>query len=163
MSTESTPTHLPPLGGHSRETVGAELQATLFELVDLSLVGKQLHWSVTGAHFRELHLMLDELVDSWRDLADTVAERAVAIGSFPDGQAEVVAEGSGMAAVARGPIDDAAVVREVARRLAETNERARERMDRLADLDLASQDVLIEVVRALEKQLWMIRAQFPHV
>jgi DNA-binding ferritin-like protein len=32
-------------------------------------------------------------------------------------------------------------------------------MDRLGELDLASQDVLIEVVRALEQQLWMIRVQ----
>jgi DNA-binding ferritin-like protein len=34
-------------------------------------------------------------------------------------------------------------------------------MNRLGELDAATQDVLIEVVRALEKQLWMIRAQFP--
>jgi hypothetical protein len=34
-------------------------------------------------------------------------------------------------------------------------------MDRLGELDAASQDVVIEVVRALEEQLWMIRAQFP--
>jgi starvation-inducible DNA-binding protein len=40
-------------------------------------------------------------------------------------------------------------------------ERVRTRMDRLGDLDLASQDVLIEVVRALEEQLWMLRAQIP--
>jgi DNA-binding ferritin-like protein len=33
-------------------------------------------------------------------------------------------------------------------------------MDRLGELDLASQDVLIEVVRALEQQQWMLRAQF---
>jgi DNA-binding ferritin-like protein len=37
--------------------------------------------------------------------------------------------------------------------------RARERMDRLEELDLASQDLLIEVVRVLEKQLWMFRVQ----
>lgn len=37
--------------------------------------------------------------------------------------------------------------------------RARARMDRLGPLDLASQDVLIELVRALEQQLWMVRAQ----
>ena len=35
----------------------------------------------------------------------------------------------------------------------------RTRMDRLGELDVASQDVLIEVVRELEQQLWMIRAQ----
>jgi len=39
-------------------------------------------------------------------------------------------------------------------------ERARERVDRLSDLDAASQDAVIEVLRALERQLWMIRAQF---
>jgi DNA-binding ferritin-like protein len=32
-------------------------------------------------------------------------------------------------------------------------------MDRLGELDLASQDVLIEVLRALEEQLWMLRSQ----
>jgi DNA-binding ferritin-like protein len=34
-------------------------------------------------------------------------------------------------------------------------------MDRLGQLDLVSQDVLVEVVRELEKQLWMLRAASP--
>ena len=38
-------------------------------------------------------------------------------------------------------------------------ERVRDRMDRLAELDLVSQDVLIDVVRTLEQQQWMLRAQ----
>jgi starvation-inducible DNA-binding protein len=153
--------HLPALGAHQRGEVGGELQATLLELVDLSLLGKQLHWSVVGPLFRPLHLQLDELIDSWRDLADTVAERAVAIGFFPDGQAEAVAAGSELAKLERGAIEDQTVVRELVQRLAEVGERSRERMDRLGELDAASQDVLIEVVRALEQQLWMVRAQFP--
>jgi starvation-inducible DNA-binding protein len=115
---------------------------------------------VVGPLFRPLHEQLDELVDSWRELADTVAERAVAIGYFPDGQAEAIAAGSELAGVERGAVEDQAVVRQVARRLAESSERIRVRMDRLGELDAASQDVLIEVVRELEKQLWMIRAQF---
>jgi starvation-inducible DNA-binding protein len=41
------------------------------------------------------------------------------------------------------------------------SERARERMDRLGELDAASQDVVIEVVRALEEHLWVVRAQLP--
>ncbi len=153
--------HLPALGAHERDQVGDELQAMLLELVDLSLLGKQLHWSVTGPHFRSLHLQLDELIDSWRTLADTVAERAVAIGSFPDGQAAAVAEGSPLAGVERGPIEDHVLVRELTQRLAETAERGRERAARLAELDPASEDVLIEMLRALEEQLWMMRAQLP--
>src|SRR5256885_5666838 len=96
--------HMPPLGTHEREEIGRELQATLIELIDLSLLGKQLHWSVVGPLFRPLHLQLDELIDAWRDLGDTVAERAVAIGFMPDGQAKTVSAGSGIAPVQRGTI-----------------------------------------------------------
>jgi starvation-inducible DNA-binding protein len=131
-------THLPALGAHLREETGNLLQATLIELVDLSLVGKQLHWSVTGPHFRSLHLQLDELIDSWRELGDTVAERAVAIGFLPDGQAAAVAAGSERGPLERGEIQDHAVVRELATRLATVAERVRERMDRLGELDLTS-------------------------
>jgi hypothetical protein len=36
-----------------------------------------------------------------------------------------------------------------------------ERMNRLAEQDSASEDVLVGVVRALEEQLWMMRVQLP--
>jgi DNA-binding ferritin-like protein len=39
-------------------------------------------------------------------------------------------------------------------------ERACERMERLGEIDSASEDVMIDTVRKLEEQLWMIRAQF---
>jgi starvation-inducible DNA-binding protein len=159
---DGEPGHLPPLGQHVRDDVGSELQATLVELIELSLVGKQLHWSVVGPEFRSLHLQLDDLIESWRDLADTVAERAVAIGYTPDGQADAVAAASETERVERGLVEDHEVVRLLTRRLADVAERARVRMDRLGEQDAASEDVLIEVVRELEQQLWMTRAQLPH-
>jgi starvation-inducible DNA-binding protein len=159
MASIAKDAHLPALGRHRREEVGRELQATLVELVDLSLLGKQLHWSVVGPLFKPLHEHLDELVDSWRELADTVAERGVALGYSPDGQAAAVSAGSEIPVVERGSLEAEVVVRELVQRLADVAERIRARMDRLGELDLASQDVLIEVVRALEQQLWMVRAQ----
>ena len=51
------------------------------------------------------------------------------------------------------------VVRELTHRIAEVSEQVRDRMNRLGDADLVSQDVLIEVVRKLEEQQWMLRAQ----
>ena len=160
MASIATSTHLPPLGSRVRAEVGRELQATLVELVDLSLIGKQLHWTVVGPLFRPLHLQLDELVDSWRALADMVAERAVAIGFTPDGQAPAVSAGSELAPVERGALEDHVVVRDITHRVAMVSERVRGRMERLGELDAASQDVVIEVVRALEEQQWMLRAQF---
>ena len=160
MASISTSTHLPVLDEpHEREEVGHVLEATLHELVDLSLIGKQLHWAVVGPHFRPLHLHLDELVDSWRELADTVAERAAALGYVPDGQARAVSSGSQLAPIAQSPIDDHVVVRELTHRVAQASELARGRMNRLGEIDLVSQDILIDVVRTLEEQQWMLRAQ----
>src|ERR671936_755345 len=131
MASPATSTYLPTLEvPHEREGVGQELQATLHELIE-----------------------------SWHELSDTVAERAVALGFVPDGQASAVAAASPLAPVARGALDDHLVVRELTHRVAEVSEQVRNRMDRLGDADLASQDVLIEVVRELEKQQWMLRAQ----
>jgi starvation-inducible DNA-binding protein len=162
MATTSTPSHLPTIDPHLRGEAGRELQATLLDLVDLALTGKQLHWSVVGTNFRALHVYLDELVENWHDLADAVAERAVAIGTFPDGQAGAVAARSIARPVEPGAIEDQVVVRELAHRISEVSELARARMDRMGELDAASQDVLIEVVRALEEQQWMVRSQLPH-
>jgi len=162
MSSTTQGAHLPALGAHQREEVGNQLQAMLVDLIDLSLVGKQLHWNVTGPLFRPLHEQLDELVDSWRELSDVVAERAVALGYAPDGQSSAVAAGTELKTLARGALDDHVVVRELSERMNDVADRARERMDRLGEIDAASQDVVIEVVRALEQQLWMIRVQFGH-
>ena len=160
MQTSVGTTHLPPLGGAVREEVTRVLQQQLVELTDLALVGKQLHWTVIGELFRPVHAQLDELVDSWRSLADTVAERIVAVGGVPDGRASTVASTCGWEPVEARPIDSQEVIRIVARRLAEAAERTRDRMTRLGNLDLASQDVAIQLLRELEKQLWMVRAQF---
>ena len=78
--------HHPTLRHPDREALGAELQTTLTVLIDLSLLGKQAHWNVVGPNFRALHLHLDEMIDAWREAADAVAERAVALGHAPDGE-----------------------------------------------------------------------------
>jgi len=160
MSSIATSSYLPALTEpHEREAVANELQATLQELIDLALIGKQLHWAVVGPAFRPVHLHLDELVDSWHALADTVAERAVTLGYVPNGQARAVTAGSQLRPVAEGALEDHVVVREMTHRVAEVSELARARMERLGEVDAVSQDVLIDVVRALEEQQWMLRAQ----
>jgi len=161
MTSIAQATHLPALDQHRRHEAGRELQATLVELVDLSLLGKQLHWNISGRPFKPLHEHLDELVDSWRELSDTVAERAVALGVSPDGQSGTIGADSGMAPIAVGPLDTDHALQALVPRVADAAERIRERMDRLANVDLVSQDVLVEVVRDLEKQLWMLRSSLP--
>jgi starvation-inducible DNA-binding protein len=144
-----------------RDEVGRDLQLTLVDLIDLSLIGKQLHWNIYGRPFKPLHEHLDQLVESWRDLSDTVAERAVALGIAPDGRAATVSAGSDIDTVDKGALNTDTALRELVERLAGVVGRIRGRMDHLGEADLASQDVLIEVVRELEKQLWMLRVSIP--
>ena len=151
--------HHPTLRHVDRESIGIELQATLTLLIDLSLLGKQAHWNVVGPHFRPLHLHLDELVDSWRDAADEVAERAVALGHAPDGRAATIASRSGLSSLPDGPIADHEVIAAFTRLLTEAVGTIRERMDRIEDVDTVSADLLHGVVAGLEENLWMVRVQ----
>ena len=159
MAVPETQSHLPAIGAHARDEAGRLLQQTLVELIALSLMGKQLHWNIVGHGFRDFHLQLDELVDEWHELSDTVGERGVALGYAVDGRAPAVVEQSELRAVDAGPIQVPKAIHALLERVAEVDERVRDRAERLGELDLTSQDVLIEVTRALEKQLWMIRAQ----
>jgi starvation-inducible DNA-binding protein len=153
--------HHPTLRHPERRAIGAELQAILVTLTDLSLAGKQAHWNLVGRLFRPLHLFLDELVDSWRAAADEVAERAVALGYSPDGRAKTIAEASILEALPEGQLLDGDVIAAFAVMLTTAIGDARERMDRLEDVDTVTADILHGVVRGLEENLWMIRAQQP--
>jgi starvation-inducible DNA-binding protein len=155
--TTTAAVNLPALDEDARQHVGHLLQLTLVELIALALIGKQLHWTITGPGFRELHLHLDELVDEWRNLSDVVAERAAAIGVSPDGRAPTVIGQSDLQPIDPGPTPVPIALRELTARVSLIDSRVRDRCQRLGELDLGSQDVVIEAARTLEKQLWMLR------
>jgi starvation-inducible DNA-binding protein len=153
--------HHPTLRHSDRRAIGAELQAILIALTDLSLAGKQAHWNLVGRLFRPLHLFLDELVDGWRQAADEVAERAVALGYAPDARAQTVAEATQLDPLPAGQLSDTEVVEAFTGILTSAIGDIRERMDRLEDVDTVTADLLHGVVHGLEENLWMIRAQSP--
>ena len=147
-----------PITADDRE-VAAELQGVLVDLIDLTLIGKHAHWNVVGPHFRSVHGELDELVESWRELSDDVAERAAALGAAPDGQSETIAGSTKVEPLPAGNLGDGEVVWLIGNRLEQVVTRTRERLGRVASLDPISEDLLIGIAAALEKQLWMLRAQ----
>lgn len=142
-----------------RNLVGAQLQAMTVELVDLALFGKQAQWNVQGPHFTALQSQLGELVDSWRALADEVAERAVALGFAPDAQAHTIVATSPIEPCPPGPMADTDVIDEVAHRLGVVVERTRERGGRVASVDPVTEDLILGLAQRLERQLWTVRVQ----
>lgn len=159
MASTLSQDHHPTLRHEDRQAIGAELQEALVVLTDLSLLGKQAHWNIVGPNFRSLHLQLDELIDAWRLAADTVAERAVALGYSPDGRARTVADRSKLASLPEGQLLDRDVVTAFTTLLTDAIGDIRERMDRLEDVDTVTADILHGVVAGLEENLWMVRVQ----
>ena len=142
-----------------KKSVAKDLQSTLVELIDLSLLGKQAHWNVVGSHFRSIHLQLDEIVDIARLSSDRVAERLATIGASPDGRAETVATSSELAPFPEGFVAGTDTVKLVTAAMETISGRMRERILRIGDDDPVSQDILIGTSDEIEKAAWMLRAQ----
>ncbi|MCV2395262.1 DNA starvation/stationary phase protection protein [Actinotalea sp. M2MS4P-6] len=138
---------------------GSALQSVLVDLVDLSLVAKQAHWNLVGPRFRSVHLQLDEVVTAARDFADTVAERAAAIGVPPDGRAATVAADSVIAEHPVGWISDTDVVAWFVDQLGAVIGRVREQVEETEKADPITQDLFIGIAAELEKHRWMFQAE----
>jgi starvation-inducible DNA-binding protein len=138
---------------------GDALCATVVDLIDLSLIGKQAHWNVIGPRFRTVHLALDELVETARGFTDAAAERATAIGVSPDGRARTVAESSSAESFPSGWQQDGDVISAIVASLAAVVRRLRERIDASEKADPVTQDLLIDIAARLEQLHWMWQAQ----
>lgn len=147
------------LARNATEESATELQTVLVDLIDLSLQGKQAHWNVVGPLFRTVHLELDELVKDARKWADEVAERMRALDVAVDGRADFVVRQSGLTSLPAGTIADCDVLGRVSDQLATVGARCRASIERLDGTDKATEDILVGIVKGLEKHLWMFRSQ----
>ena len=73
----ATPTELTP--NAVRNLAGA-LNVLLADMFGLYLKTKNFHWHVSGPHFRDYHLLLDEQGDQTLATTDAIAERVRKIG-----------------------------------------------------------------------------------
>jgi starvation-inducible DNA-binding protein len=139
--------------------VASNLQPVLTDLLALTLNLKQAHWHVRGRHFIPVHELIDAIVDDARTYSDDVAERVVALGVAVDGRPETVADKTSLPHIAEGFLTDDKVVAAVLEQLDAAVETARATLDPLDKADQVSQDIVIELLRALEKHRWMFAAQ----
>ncbi|MFD0775174.1 Dps family protein [Streptomonospora algeriensis] len=147
-----------PLEESARKSTGEVLQASVVDLIDLSLLAKQCHWNVIGRSFRSVHLQLDDLVDVARRHTDVLAERAVAIGVNPDGRSVKVAGDTQNSQPDPGYQQDDKVIAVITDALAGIVSRFRERIAATEDSDLVTQDQLIAAAQDIEQQHWMFEA-----
>jgi starvation-inducible DNA-binding protein len=73
----STPT---TLGPEAVQNITGALNALLADVFALYLKTKNFHWHMSGPHFRDYHLLLDEHGDQIFAMTDPIAERVRKIG-----------------------------------------------------------------------------------
>ena len=77
MAPLQTPTDL---GAAASKDISAALNLLLADFFALYLKTKNFHWHVSGPHFRDYHLLLDEQADQLYATTDPIAERVRKLG-----------------------------------------------------------------------------------
>jgi starvation-inducible DNA-binding protein len=68
------------LSGDAIEEISSNLRRLLADVFALYVKTKNFHWHISGRHFRDYHLLLDEQATQIFAITDPIAERARKIG-----------------------------------------------------------------------------------
>ncbi len=68
------------LGEGATKDISGALNALLADVFALYMKTKNFHWHMSGPHFRDYHLLLDEQADQIYAITDTIAERVRKLG-----------------------------------------------------------------------------------
>ena len=145
------------LGAEAVREIAGALNALLADVFALYLKTKNFHWHVSGPHFRDYHLLLDEQADQIYATTDPIAERVRKLGGttvrsighisrlqrVTDNDAEYVT-----------PLDMLAELREDNARLADRMRETHNVCDEYNDVATAS---LLEVwIDEAERRAWFL-------
>ncbi|TDL78377.1 DNA starvation/stationary phase protection protein Dps [Palleronia sediminis] len=150
------------LNDNTRHKIVDLLNARLADVISLTLAVKQAHWNLKGPGFIGVHELLDEVADRLRESSDLMAERAVILGGFADGTAEVVAEKTKMKPY---PLNESELqfhVEALRERFVDVGKRVREALEEAGEIgDDDTEDLFTEVSRQIDKDAWFIGANMP--
>jgi starvation-inducible DNA-binding protein len=135
------------------------LNRHLAAAIDLQLQAKHAHWNVRGPHFHPLHELFDEVAEHAREHADMIAERAAALGGMAEGTLASVAPRTELPPYPSTIVDGRSHVDALAKALAWFAKLTRAGIDQAATAgDAVTADLLTEVARAADKDLWFVEA-----
>ena len=135
------------------------LQKSLVDVIALKLAVKQAHWTMKGPQFIGVHELLDAVYDRTHESSDTIAERIQIIGGQARGALEAVAKEATMKAYPEDTVDVLDHVKELSDRFSHVGGVVRKGIETCSEAgDADSEDLLTEVSRQLDKDMWFIEA-----
>lgn len=148
------------LPAEERSKLAGVLQVSLATSLDLYSQVKQAHWNVIGPHFIAYHQLFDTIAEHAIDWIDKLAERSATLGGVPQGTVRQSATLTQLPDYTLGAAEGPSHVEALSERLAIYCAKLREAadtIDRDGDIhDLATQDLLIEILRLAEMDLWFL-------
>jgi len=158
MTTKATETSTTAASTEVASGAAQLLAPIVIDLEAIVVNGKQAHWHVRGANFIGVHELLDQVVANVQTYADTAAERIIALGLPVDARLTTVAEKTTVPALSEGFQPSNVTIAEVIAELDAALATTRAAISGLDEVDLASQDVAIEIERGLVKDRWLLQA-----
>lgn len=156
------------LGADAVKNITGALNALLADVFALYLKSKNFHWHVSGPHFRDYHLLLDEQAGQIFGMTDEIAERVRKIGGTTLRSIGHVARLQRVRdndAVYVDPLDMLAELREDNRALAASMRAAHDLC--AEENDVASTSLLETWIDETERRVWFLfetgRTGKPHV
>ena len=70
------------LGGNAVRDIAGAVNALLADTFAIYMKTKNFHWHMSGPHFRDYHLLLDEQADQLYAMTDPIAERIRKVGGM---------------------------------------------------------------------------------
>ena len=145
------------LGDEARRDIAGALNALLADFFALYMKTKNFHWHVSGPHFRDYHLLLDEQADQIYATTDPIAERVRKLGGT------TVRSIGHIARLQRVADNDADFVTplDMLAELREDNARLTERMRETHDVcdehgDVATASLLEVWIDEAERRAWFL-------
>src|ERR1700751_4454722 len=149
-----TPTDLPQA---AVDKVSGALNVLLADAFALYLKTKNFHWHVSGRHFRDYHLMLDEQSDAIFATTDQLAERVRKIGGTTVKSIGPIAK----LQTIKNNNEDYVPPREMLRELMEDNKHVAAAMRKAHEVcddagDVASASILEVFIDETERRTWFL-------
>ncbi|WP_262272539.1 Dps family protein [Microvirga yunnanensis] len=143
---------------NSATTLAGRINQVLADTLSLYLKTKNFHWHVSGPHFRDYHLMLDEQACDILGIIDPLAERVRATGSTT---IRSLGQAARLSTIADNEAKDVAADAMLAE-LMEDNNALATSMRKVHKLcgeleDIATASLLDGYIAAAEKRSWILR------
>ena len=144
---------------NNRQALIALLNARLADSTDLRSQVKWAHWNVKGLHFIQLHELFDSVASHLEEQTDSIAERITALGGVANGTIREAASKSGLKEADLTASDGPSMLKFLVHNVAHHANALREGVQESDDLgDPITTDLLTQLTRELDKDLWFLEA-----